>query len=645
VTNIEADIGDPTLVSSEVHSTSLISDRSTTLGLRLVSFCFAFLKAVSVLASFMAIFYLFQTLALKEQTFLSVSLVLVSCLPILLYFALHIAHSLILRGYGFAVNGHQVTTNAIVGAIAIAALFILNYQLAMGPIFVLFLAWLTKFMVDWLDWNEATWAFTNTEILGVLMGRDRRGLDLVSEARGTHPVVEAMQGAGPFFALIFTSGFASGLVGGEILAPAAVLPLGLTAYWSVTAILSWQDTYRVNSELGTALRETTPNVDDTNDLPKSIWTGGLAVTKLSVTDADGTILMDDVNLNVAAGSMVGVVGGAGVGKSLLLQTLVAPLNLKNAIVSGSAWVDSKSIWRPLSESASCDAALVHENPIMLPMTGRENLSCFGHIKDHPRGEKLLEQFVFSGQTAQEILAVEDATLLPKSYRKILAFARVFAVGPKTYFFDQPETGLTDKMLSVFVSLLKAEVESGRSVVIATDERAILEQCDQLLVLENGRVVDFDTADAVRERMEAGWSRFVGAREFDTADNLENWMCSQFKRNGDEANRRRLTEISSELLAFICQTEGQDATKDLCFDFKHYKGHCVIKTKCEGGMITNTQFVRAEAEASNPSKKRMSPLARIMQLSEDVTCHVDGEFQIIEVKTRTYDPRLGKSDIS
>jgi hypothetical protein len=175
--------------------------------------------------------------------------------------------------------------------------------------------------------------------------------------------------------------------------------------------------------------------------------------------------------------------------------------------------------------------------------------------------------------------------------------------------------------------------------MVTTNRALLEVCDRLVVLQEGRVVDFGQAAEIRAKMSSGWSRFVGSRSLESEENLIRWVRAQFKRPGDETNRRNLGMVASELLAFSCQTNDRPERRDVTFEYKHFEGHGQLRMIDDSGPLTTGQIARARKEAGgDPGLSRLSPLAAVVRGSLDISGTVENDRRVISLRVATYDPR-------
>lgn len=165
----------------------------------------------------------------------------------------------------------------------------------------------------------------------------------------------------------------------------------------------------------------------------------------------------------------------------------------------------------------------------------------------------------------------------------------------------------------------------------------------LVVMQYGRIIDQGPAELVRDRISTGWSRFIGARQLDTEDNLTRWIHSHFRRGPEEANKRRVTMVATDMLTYSCKSADPGWPGLITFSFKHFEGHCILRMEDQDDPISSAQFERARQAAKEGSmSKDILPLASIFQNSLEVekSSHMDN--RVLEVKVKTFDPRRVKA---
>jgi ABC-type multidrug transport system ATPase subunit len=430
------------------------------------------------------------------------------------------------------------------------------------------------------------------------------------------------------------------LVATEVLVPGAVLALGLWSYWITDRTLAYLTLYPLRDRQNTPAKAQVRRFEtDLRDDPRD----GLVVQDLTVCGQDGTPYLTAVSMQVEPGEVVGIIGESGTGKSLFLRALADPFSLTSMEISGAVHWDRMDFWERHAHRQRLQAVYLPDQPLLLPSSGAHNLACFQGEPLLDRGKWMLEQMVFAHDMVEQICATPNAQLLPSMQRQALALTRAFLLSPNIYLFDQPERALGDSQIAALSRRLDRETRLGRSVILVSDNRTLLEKCDRLYVLQDGRFVDYGPAEELRTRMAGGWARFIGKRQLSSEDTLEPWIRSHFRRDGDEGNRRKACIVASEMLALSCRNADPDNRDTVQFLFKHFEGHCLLHMIDADPPISSGQMqIAADLAQAKTLEARKNVLASIMSHCQelDVEGHLDG--RILRAKIATYDPRKVKS---
>jgi len=451
-------------------------------------------------------------------------------------------------------------------------------------------------------------------------------------------LANVMTRSGAALSIVAAFGIGGYLIAADIMAMAAFVPLVLGTFWASEAILDYAQNRVARQEVellpvSQVRAGPAPTEEDDQDHI------GLKVYDLNVRNSKGVALLRGVNLNIAPGTVTAVIGPSGAGKSLLLQSIVDPFSLANMEVSGFVRQSGQDLWKRQTSAQSVPAVFLPPHPVVLPASGAENLSCFHGEEMLTRGKWFLEQLVYAVDMVDGICAAPNAQTLPTMQVKALAMARAFTLGPQVYLMDRPEDGLPEKQVAALVHRIEQETRMGRCVVMVTEKRALLDISDQMVVLQDGQVIDHGPSKEVRGRMETGWARFLGARRLVTEENLCNWIRSHFYREGDEANRRKVAQVASDMLTFSCQSANPLTPGDVSFTFKHFRGFCILRMQDADLPISAAKLQQAEADAANDTGEgKLSQLAAIVRDSLSVEADMRGDERLLEVKIETYDPR-------
>lgn len=239
----------------------------------------------------------------------------------------------------------------------------------------------------------------------------------------------------------------------------------------------------------------------------------LSVQRLSVSfrGAGGRVpAVTDVDLDVAAGEMVGLVGGSGAGKSTVARA-----------VAGLARPDSGRILLDGAELATLSRAqlrewrrqlhLVWQDPYAsLPPTMRVGRIVAEPLVIHRLGdrERRVREALRAAQLEPDRYATRYPHQLSGGERQRVAFARALVTEPRLILADEP-TQMLDASLRVELADLMDELRASRGVAVLhiTHDLALAQRsCDRLVVLRGGRVVEQGPTDAVLTRPEHDYTR-------------------------------------------------------------------------------------------------------------------------------------------
>jgi ABC-2 type transport system ATP-binding protein len=195
--------------------------------------------------------------------------------------------------------------------------------------------------------------------------------------------------------------------------------------------------------------------------------------------------LDGVDLRVAEGTVLGLLGPNGSGKTTvvrILTTLLGP-DAGHATIAGIDVVAQPGTVRPLIGMAGQYAA-VDPN-----LTGRENLIMVARLASLPRAlararaGELLDQFDLTE------VAGRPSRTYSGGLRRRLDLAAALVHQPAVLFFDEPTTGLDPRSRRGLWAVIERLVAGGATVLLTTQ---YLEEADhladQVVVLDRGKVI-------------------------------------------------------------------------------------------------------------------------------------------------------------
>lgn len=207
---------------------------------------------------------------------------------------------------------------------------------------------------------------------------------------------------------------------------------------------------------------------------------------------------DGLDLDVQRGEIIGVVGGSGTGKSVLLRAIVGLL-VPNA---GQIEVFGQSVratsdaqfralrrrWGVMFQDGALFSSLTVRQNVEAPM--REQLALDDALRETLAGIKV--RMVGLPENAMSKYPSE----LSGGMRKRAGFARAIAMDPEIVFLDEPTAGLDPIGAAAFDILIKQlQAALGLTVFLVTHDLDSLHAiCDRIAVLADQKVLAVGTMD-------------------------------------------------------------------------------------------------------------------------------------------------------
>lgn len=209
----------------------------------------------------------------------------------------------------------------------------------------------------------------------------------------------------------------------------------------------------------------------------------------------GIVAVQDVDLQLEKGEILGLIGPNGAGKTTvfdLLSGFIRP-------TSGTVMFLQRDITRwPPHKIASLGIARTFQHAISWgSFTVLESvlLGCYFGVKIDPwrilfrreftqaEIDKALEVLEFLQLSHLRASAVMD---LPHGYQSMVGVATAIARGPEVLLLDEAMSGMTAKEISTMVDIIRKVRDSGISVLIIEHEmRAVMKLCEKIVVLNYG----------------------------------------------------------------------------------------------------------------------------------------------------------------
>ena len=214
---------------------------------------------------------------------------------------------------------------------------------------------------------------------------------------------------------------------------------------------------------------------------------------------NGSYVISNLSLVIPEGKITAIVGGSGSGKSTLLKILLRlykPVAGEYFIGSSNSLNVSLKKWRELIGVVTQDSEVFKDTILNNIILGKGDYDkelfleavSIANIKDE------IEKLPLGYNT----LMGENGRGLSEGQKQRVLIARSIYKKPNYLFFDEATNALDSRNEKIVVNNLKTQYE-GKTVVIAAHRLDTIKNADQILVMDNGRIVELGKHDTLIEK--------------------------------------------------------------------------------------------------------------------------------------------------
>jgi glutamate transport system ATP-binding protein len=201
-------------------------------------------------------------------------------------------------------------------------------------------------------------------------------------------------------------------------------------------------------------------------------------------------VLTDVDLDIAAGEVLVVIGPSGSGKSTLCRTI----NRLEPISSGTITLDGVELPQEGKQLAKLRAEVgmvfqsfnlfSHMTILQNVMLGPTRVLGVGKKDAEVLARKLLDRVGVGSQAAKM------PAQLSGGQQQRAAIARALAMKPKVLLFDEPTSALDPEMVNEVLEVMKELATTGMTMVVVTHEMAFARSAaNRVIFMDSGRIVE------------------------------------------------------------------------------------------------------------------------------------------------------------
>lgn len=222
---------------------------------------------------------------------------------------------------------------------------------------------------------------------------------------------------------------------------------------------------------------------------------------------DKVEVLRDINLEVASGEIVAVMGSSGGGKTTLLRCISGLIRP----TEGEILVDGVDVQKN-PEEARRRMGMVFQSAALFDYMNVEDNVMFGIERQLRIGRPARRQA--AKEALERVGLVEDGLKMPAELsggmRKRVGIARAIALNPKVMLYDEPTTGL-DPITMYTIDKLIVDLRTAlhvTTIVVSHDVSSVFRLADRVAFLHEGQLIFVGTTEEFQKSKEASIRELV-----------------------------------------------------------------------------------------------------------------------------------------
>ena len=207
---------------------------------------------------------------------------------------------------------------------------------------------------------------------------------------------------------------------------------------------------------------------------------------------NGTVrAVDDLNLTVNNGEIVGFIGPNGAGKTTTLKMMTGILKPD----SGSIYINDFDMQKEPLKAKQSIGYIADSPDMFLRLKGIEFMNLISDIYKVPTD--IRKERIKTFATRFDLLDVLDKPMQNYSHgmRQKMMVAAALVHDPEVWILDEPLTGLDPKSAYALKQMMREHADAGNSVLFSTHVLEVAEKlCDKVIIINHGKSLFYGTLD-------------------------------------------------------------------------------------------------------------------------------------------------------
>ncbi|KAJ1698125.1 hypothetical protein LUZ63_006637 [Rhynchospora breviuscula] len=249
-------------------------------------------------------------------------------------------------------------------------------------------------------------------------------------------------------------------------------------------------------------------------------------------------VLHGISFRIEGSEKVGIVGRTGAGKSSMLNALFRIVELeKGAIFIDDCDISKFGLW-----DLRKVLGIIPQSPVLFSGSVRFNLDPFGEHNDADLWESLerahLKDAIRRNPLGLDAEVSESGENFSVGQRQLLSLARALLRRAKILVLDEATAAVDVRTDALIQRTIREEFKSCTMLIIAHRLNTVID-CDRLLLLSSGKVLEFDTPETLLSTQDSAFSKMVQSTGASNAEYLKGLVFgSEEERSRREETKRQ-----------------------------------------------------------------------------------------------------------
>ncbi len=195
----------------------------------------------------------------------------------------------------------------------------------------------------------------------------------------------------------------------------------------------------------------------------------------------GVNVLEHINLELSSGSIYGVVGQNGSGKTMLLRAIAGLIQP----TSGKVYIDGKQLHKELSFPPEM-GILIEKPELLNHLTGMENLMLLAGIRNVVSKNQIGDYMKRFDLDSASQKTVKKYSL---GMKQKLGIIQAIMEAPELMILDEPFNALDEATVQMLYKMFKEYKEAGKLLILTSHHKDDIEMlCDKIIKLQEGKVI-------------------------------------------------------------------------------------------------------------------------------------------------------------